>query len=111
MNFNEYQKEALRTEQGMNKDLPRVLNGVLGLGGESGECEDIVKKHFWHGHPLDREHLAKELGDVLWYIAITADCIGFDLQVIADMNVKKLQARYPNGFEADKSMNRAAGDV
>ena len=111
MNFNDYQKEALRTERGMNKELPRVLNGALGLSGEAGEFADILKKHYFQGHTFDREHLAKELGDVLWYIAIAADSIGYDLDVIADMNVKKLQARYPNGFESDRSINRVEGDI
>lgn len=111
MTFNEYQKEAFRTERGMNKEMPRVLNGALGLAGEAGEFADLLKKHYFQGHPLDREHLAKELGDILWYVAIAADAIGFDLDTIANMNVLKLQARYPNGFEATRSLNRAAGDV
>ena len=111
MTFNEYQKCALRTERGMNKELPRVLNGALGLCGESGEFADILKKHYFQGHPIDKEHMAKELGDILWYIAIAADAIGYDLETIAIMNDRKLLARYPNGFESEKSLNRAAGDV
>lgn len=111
MNMNEYQKHALRTERGMDKQLPRVLNGALGLSGEAGEFNDILKKHYFQGHPLDRDHLAKELGDIMWYVAIAADAIGYDLDTIASMNVRKLEARYPNGFEADKSLNRAAGDI
>jgi NTP pyrophosphatase (non-canonical NTP hydrolase) len=95
----------------MDKSLPRVLNGALGLSGEAGEFNDLLKKHYFQGHPLDREHLAKELGDILWYIAIAADAIGYDLETIAYMNVRKLQVRYPNGFEADRSLNRAAGDI
>lgn len=111
MNFDAYQNHALRTEAGMDKSLPRVLNGALGLSGEAGEFADILKKHYFQGHPLDTEHLAKELGDILWYVAVAADAIGYDLDVIATMNVRKLEARYPNGFEADKSLNRAAGDI
>lgn len=111
MNFNEYQKHALRTERGMDKTLPRVLNGALGLSGETGEFNDLLKKHYFQGHPIDKEHLAKELGDILWYIAISADAIGYDLDTVASMNVRKLEARYPNGFESEKSLNRAAGDI
>ena len=111
MNMNEYQKHALRFEGGMDKTLPRVLNGALGLSGEVGEFNDLLKKHYYQGHPLDRDHLAKELGDVLWYLALAADTIGYDLETIASMNIHKLEARYPNGFESDKSLNRAAGDV
>lgn len=111
MKINEYQVEALRTASGMNKDCPMWLNGVLGLTGESGECADIVKKHLAQGHPFDKEHLAKELGDVAWYLAVTAHAIGYDLETVLQMNVDKLRKRYPNGFEAERSINRQKGDI
>lgn len=111
MTINEYQKEALRTESGMNKEYPRLLNGLMGLNGEAGEAIDILKKHLFHGHELDKEHLAKELGDVAWYIAISADALGYDLETILQMNVDKLKARYPDGFEAEKSIHRKDGDI
>ena len=66
MTPNEYQKEALRTASGMSQEYPRILNGLMGLNGEAGECIDILKKHLFQGHDLDREHMAKELGDVAW---------------------------------------------
>lgn len=106
---NEYQVEALRTASGMNPKYPMFLNGVLGLGGESGECEDIVKKHLFQGHDLDLEHLAKELGDVSWYLAVTAYSIGYDLETVLQMNVDKLRQRYPNGFDPERSLHRKAG--
>ena len=68
MNMNEYQKHALRTENGMDKTLPRVLNGALGLCGEVGEFNDLLKKHYFQGHPLDQDHLAKELSVCLCLI-------------------------------------------
>lgn len=111
MQINEYQKEALRTASGMNKEVPMIVNGVLGLCGESGECADMVKKHLFQGHELDTEHMAKELGDVAWYIAISAHAIGYDLETILQMNVDKLRKRYPDGFEAAKSLHRQEGDV
>lgn len=111
MTINEYQKEALRTESGMNKEYPRLLNGLMGLNGEAGEAIDILKKHLFHGHELDKEHLAKELGDVAWYIAISADALGYELETILQMNVDKLKARYPDGFETEKSLHRKDGDV
>lgn len=82
MKINEYQMEALRTASGMNQELLMFVNGVLGLCGESGECADIVKKHIFQGHELDAEHLAKELGDVAWYLAVTAYSIGYDLETV-----------------------------
>ena len=106
MYFNNYQMEAMRTASGMDNRYPMIINGVLGLNGEAGECADIVKKHFFQGHALDTEHLAEELGDVLWYIAVTAHSIGYTLDHIAQMNVDKLRKRYPDGFDAERSVNR-----
>ena len=111
MTPNEYQTEALRTASGMNKEIPMIVNGVLGLCGESGECSDMVKKHLFHGHDFDKEHFAKELGDVAWYLAISAHSIGYDLETILQMNVDKLRNRYPEGFDAERSLHRAEGDV
>lgn len=108
---NSYQREAMRTASGMNSQYPMYLNGVLGLAGESGECVDIVKKHLFQGHDIDHEHLAKELGDVAWYLAVTAYAIGYDLETVLRMNVDKLRARYPDGFDPDKSQHRKDGDV
>nr|DAI01545.1 MAG TPA: NTP-PPase-like protein [Caudoviricetes sp.] len=104
-----YQKEAMRTANGMHGDL--LQNGVMGLCGEAGECVDLVKKHLFQGHELDKEHLAKELGDVAWYLAVTAEVIGYDLNTILQMNVKKLRDRYPNGFEEEHSKHRKKGDI
>lgn len=112
MTANEYQKLALKTENGMIKDYPRIMNGALGLAGEAGECADMVKKHFFHGHPFDVEHFKKELGDVTWYVAICADIIGCTFEEILEMNIAKLAARYPNGeFDSELSMHRKEGDV
>lgn len=111
MTLNEYQQLALRTEAGMLKNYPRIFNGLMGLNGEAGECIDILKKHLFHGHELDKEHIAKELGDVLWYVAQSADALGYTLEEIAQMNDDKLAARYPNGFEVERSLNRKEGDV
>lgn len=115
MGINEYQRKAMRTASGMNYDMVGgnglLLNGVMGLNGEAGECIDLVKKYLFQGKPLDKEHLAKELGDVAWYLAVTAQGLGYDLETIFKMNIAKLEARYPNGFEVQKSEHRAEGDV
>lgn len=111
LTVNAYQREALRTASGMNNQYPMWLNGVLGLTGESGECADMVKKYLFQGHDLDKEHLAKELGDVAWYVAVTAHAIGYTLEDVLRMNMNKLRARYPEGFSAEKSLHRKEGDV
>ena len=106
MTINEYQKLAMTT---LNPELDQkdvLINGVMGLCGESGEAIDIVKKWLAQGHALDREKLAKELGDICWYLAETATALGFDLEDIMAANIEKLKKRYPEGFEAARSINR-----
>lgn len=105
MTGNEYQNLALRTAgQDVAHDL--ILNGVMGLNGEAGECIDIVKKYMFQGHSIDTYKLIDELGDVMWYIAITAAGLGVNLDDIMQHNVDKLWARYPNGFDAERSIHR-----
>lgn len=106
--LNEYQTAALRTAG--DKRERSIAYLALGVAGEAGEVADYVKKVIGHGHDMDRQKLAKELGDVLWYVATLAEWIGFSLEEIATLNVNKLMARYPNGFEAARSQQREVGD-
>lgn len=108
MTINEYQTEALRTAQ---EKCRKLANCGLGLAGEAGECADLIKKHLFHGHDLNKEHLAKELGDVAWYLAVTAYAIGYPLEDVLKLNIDKLRQRYPDGFDADRSQHRAKEDV
>ena len=107
MTINEYQQLALRTLNPELDDRDVLINGVMGLCGESGEAIDIVKKHLAQGHELDREKLAKELGDIAWYLAETAYAIGYPLEDILQMNIEKLRERYPEGFNTERSVNRS----
>lgn len=112
MTINEYQTAAMRTANGMiYQHYGLLMNGALGLCGESGEVADLVKKATFQGHELDTEHVARELGDVAWYLAVAAHAIGYDLETVLRMNVEKLGKRYPHGFEAKRSLHRAAGDT
>ena len=112
MTINEYQAAALRTAQTDKLTASELLlNSALGLCGESGEVADLVKKHRFQGHDIDFDHIAKELGDISWYLAVGAYAIGYDLETILQMNVDKLKARYPDGFSADRSLHRAENDV
>lgn len=106
MTINEYQALAMRT---LNPELSKkdvLINGVMGLCGESGEAIDIVKKHLAQGHELDRDALIKELGDVAWYLAETAYALDVPLEEVLARNIEKLKARYPQGFEVGRSMER-----
>lgn len=110
MEINEYQMAALRTaNKGTEQNL--LLNGVMGLVGEAGECVDLMKKHMFQGHDLDMEHFVKELGDCAWYLAVASYAAGYDLETVLQMNVDKLKARFPEGFDAERSIHRKEGDV
>ena len=110
MTLNEYQKAAQRTS---NLDCigAKIENGLHGLAGEVGELHDHWKKYLYQRHEFNAEHMRKELGDVLWYVAEMACGLGCTLEEIAQMNIDKLLARYPDGFTAEKSLNRAEDDV
>ena len=111
MNANEYQQLAMRT---LNPELSRkdvLINSVMGLCGESGEAIDIVKKWLAQGHELDKAKLAKELGDIAWYLAEAATALDMSLSDILQSNLDKLKARYPEGFEADRSRVRLQEDL
>ena len=108
MTLDGYQDAAMRTgahPRGEASDKALGWN-ALGIAGESGEVADLVKKVIGHKHPLDRHKLAMELGDVLWYVATIAKEFDLTLSEIADMNIKKLMKRYPEGFSVEKSINR-----
>ena len=106
MTVNEYQKLAMTTlnPQLSKKDV--LINGVMGLCGESGEAIDIVNKYLAQGHDLDREGLIKELGDIAWYLAETATALDVTLEEVLERNIEKLRKRYPEGFDTEKSRSR-----
>ena len=117
MTLNEYQSAAQRTSSCKWADrqsdglcLKQLENGLMGLCGESGESMEILKKHRHQGHRLDRQKLAEELGDVLWYCAETASALGLQLDDVAAANIHKLEMRYPEGFSSERSVNRSEND-
>ena len=129
MNGKEYQNLAMRTnnskatnrllnltlsgttENGIREDTGAILNACLGLSGEVGEFNDMIKKWIFHEKDLDEEHLKKELGDIMWYIAMMCHAFRWNLDEIMEMNIDKLKARYPKGFDTDRANNRKNGDV
>lgn len=105
MKLNEYQELSKRTYPKKTKK-ENLSNFALGLTGESGEVADIVKKHLHHGHELESVELLKELGDVMFYIASMCTLLGVEMEMVADMNVEKLERRYVNGFSEKASRER-----
>lgn len=107
INLHEYQELAMRTApKAYVSDVDVLSNAALGLAGEAGEFADAVKKVMYQGHELNREHLIEEVGDLLWYCALAARGLRVPLGEIASRNIKKLQKRYPEGFDAWHSINR-----
>ena len=106
MSPNEYQRAALRTAVPDQGIYNRLINGALGLAGESGEVADYVKKFLYQGHEMNRDHVMEEVGDVLWYAALTLDAVNCDMETCMVRNIEKLKRRYPNGFEAYCSTHR-----
>ena len=139
MTANEYQKLAMRTNDGKatdrllkemltcdmkyllqqnliaederHFDIGGIFNACLGLSGEVGEFNDMIKKWIFHEKLLDIEHAKKEAGDILWYMAMLCESFGWNLEEIMQMNVDKLKTRYPDGFDVERANHRAKGDV
>ena len=124
----EYQNLAMRTNDGkatdrllrlipsdtldyVRKNTGTILNACLGLSGEVGEFNDMIKKWIFHEKELDEEHLKKECGDIMWYIAMMCHAFRWDLDKIMQMNIDKLKARYPEGFDTDRANNREESDI
>lgn len=106
MKASEYQAKAMRTlnPQIAKKDI--LVNAVMGLSAEAGEATDLVKKHLFQGHDLKKDELMKELGDIAWYLAEAATAIDVSLDEVLSMNIEKLKERFPDGFDALRSMYR-----
>jgi NTP pyrophosphatase (non-canonical NTP hydrolase) len=110
MTLNQYQEAALRTATVDSVDKLNSLGlarDALGVAGEAGEVADLVKKFVGHGHAIDGAKVQKELGDVLWYVAVLAERFGYTLEDVAKANVEKLRKRYPAGFDPERSKNRS----
>lgn len=106
MEGKEYQKLAMKT---LNPSLTKkdmLVNGVMGLNGESGEVIDIVKKHMFQGHELDKDKIKKELGDVMWYVAEVCEALNLSLDEVMEGNIEKLAKRFKDGFTVNESINR-----
>lgn len=110
MKANEYQAKAART---IGKDMSRhecEMHALHGIVGEIGELHSLYQKAY-QGHTFDDEHAMKELGDLCWFIAEYCTAKGWSLEDVMQLNIDKLLARYPEGFEAERSLHRKAGDI
>lgn len=109
MDMNEYQRLAARTINKELAPLQLLWHSLFGLAGEVGEIHGLYQKEY-QGHKTDPAHLMKELGDLMWFVAEYATANGWTLESIAQMNIDKLKARYPEGFTEERSIHRAKND-
>ena len=103
---------GIMEEQGVK--VSRLLTASIGLSGEVGEFNDIVKKVLFQGKEVDEDtikHLRSELGDVCWYLAQAMIALDTSFEEVIDMNIAKLSDRYPGGFDALRSASRKEGDI
>lgn len=110
MQMNEYQKAAARTINDTLWPNQKAYHALHGMAAEIGELHSLYQKEY-QGHPLDSIHLKKELGDLLWFVAEYCTAMGWTLEDVALENIAKLKARYPEGFDVDKSLHRKEGDI
>lgn len=114
-NFAAFDSRLVELQVSGNVNIALLLTGAIGLGAESGELQEIVKKMIFQGKPLNEEnvfHMKRELGDIMWYWINTCRALNLDPNDVIDENVRKLESRYPGGkFDAWHSENRKQGDL
>ena len=106
MTINEYQQSASRFISPELTKETMLINSALGIGGESGEVIDLIKKSAFHGHNLNVEKIKGEMGDVCWYLAEIATALNFNFEEVFTGNIEKLSKRYPEGFDKERSIHR-----
>jgi NTP pyrophosphatase (non-canonical NTP hydrolase) len=106
--------DRLRELHNDTVNAPLLLTSAIGLGSETGEFQEVVKKIFFQGKPMTGDniyHMKRELGDIFFYWISACRALEFDPQSVINENIHKLSARYPNGFQVENSENRAKGDI
>ena len=112
-NYDDF-KDALDIMQEQGIEPSRLLTASVGLSGEVGEFNDIVKKILFQGKEIDedtKKHLKSELSDICWYMVQAIKALATSWEEIFDINIVKLSERYPGGFDALKSASRKVGDI
>ena len=112
-NYDDF-KDALDIMQEQGIEPSRLLTASVGLSGEVGEFNDIVKKILFQGKEIDedtKKHLKSALSDICWYMVQAIKALDTSWEEIFDINIVKLSERYPGGFDALKSASRKVGDI
>lgn len=115
MNPKTYLEKSARTDHSdyaqvveriSNAETAKLIHYQLGIGSESGELQNALKRWVAYGKPIDKTNIKEELGDVLWYMARICDAFGWTLEEVMELNIKKLEARFPEKFTTDAALNR-----
>ena len=109
MDFNEYQKLAIRTAPTKDK-LSLEMHSLHGMSSEVGEIHGIYQKAY-QGHAHDKHHVMSEISDLLWFIAEWCTANDYKLEDVAQYNIDKLKKRYPDGFSSERSLHRKDDDI
>lgn len=110
MTGNEYQKLAARTIGKNMCPADQEGHALHGMVSEIGELHGLYQK-IHQGHGFDVTHAMKELGDLLWFVAEYCTAFGWELEEVMQLNIDKLKERYPDGFDPERSLHRAEGDI
>lgn len=110
MGMNDYQRLTRRTVPSDMSQEDLLEMGIMGACGEAGEMIEVLKKARFQGRELDRDRVLNELGDLLWYLPRICDALGVTMSEVAKANLKKLQRRYPNGWNAEDGIAKRDRD-
>ena len=114
MDLESLKKSFIEIEENSDIKTPRLLTAALGLGSETGEFVEIVKKMFLQGKPPSEDnifHMKRELGDIMWYWVTACASLNLDPYEVISENQEKLAARYGEKFEVGRSEVRKEGDL
>ena len=117
MEIQDYQNACLTTEsndfpaikQRITDENVRLLHAGIGLATEAGEFLDALKKHVFYGKDLDKINLMEECGDLMWYMSVALDALGYDFEKVMNRNIEKLSSRYKIGFSGKEAVERDLG--
>ena len=106
--------DELQWESPYEINWPELITAAIGIQAETGEFSEVVKKCLFQGKEMNEDarfHAMRELGDVIWYWIHAVNALGYQPDEVIRENIRKLEKRYPGGFEVERSEVREEGDI
>ena len=106
--------DQLQYESPFEINWPELITAAMGIQAETGEFSEVVKKCIFQGKEMNEDarfHAMRELGDVIWYWIHAVNALGYQPDEVIRENIRKLEKRYPGGFEVERSEVREEGDI